>query len=136
MSTDPFAAPGSDPTDRHRAPTAASRERGGCLTAFLGLMLITNPLTAFAYLTGGAATLPGQPGWAAPLLGIGCVLNTIAAVAIWNWKRWGLILFAATAIGALIVNLSIGLSPVVSFGGLAGPAILAALVHSRAGSFE
>ena len=51
-------------------PTVPAK-RGGCLSAFLVLMLIVNPLTAIYYFIAGATiqqNLPNMPGWIIPLL--------------------------------------------------------------------
>lgn len=134
MDNGPFAAPGTD-----ASAIQTERARGGCLTALLVLMLILNPLVAAMYLLAGgmiAETLPGAPGWAIPVLGLGALANTGGAVAIWNWKRWGLALCVGAAAVALVVNVIIGVPPNQLVSGLLGPAILGGLMYSRWEMFD
>ncbi len=111
--------------------TTMERKRGGCLTAFLILMMIANPLTALSYLFAGSTiseSLPDLPAWVIPVLGLLALANFVFAIAIWNWKKWGVYGFAGSTAVALLVNLiSIGI--LGSLFGLIGIAILTFLLR-------
>lgn len=61
------------------------RKRGGCLTAFLILALVVNPLTALSYFVQGqtiSRMLPNMPNWVIPVLGVLALVNFAFVVAI------------------------------------------------------
>lgn len=37
---------------------------------------------------------PMQPKWYLTYLAIACIVNVIAGIVVWKWKKWGLYLFA------------------------------------------
>jgi hypothetical protein len=90
-------------------------------------MLIMNPLVAIYYFLAGssvAQAYPSMPTWMVPVLGILSLANFVFAIGIWNWKRWGMYGFAASAgvlffINALYVNLFTALWGLVGIGLLA-----------------
>lgn len=103
------------------------KQRHGCLTTWLVLMLITNSATALMYLFGAEAIrrgLPNAPPWIFPVLIVFAVFNVICAVALFKWKKWGFWGFCASSAVALVVNLSAGLGPGVAIFGLIGVALL------------
>lgn len=111
--------------------TIAERKRGGCLTAWLVLILIANPLTAIYYLTSGsqvARVFPSMPGWVIPVLVVGAILNTIFGVGLWTWHKWGAYGLYASAAVALAINLTAGLGA-TAFLGAIGAVILYFLVR-------
>ncbi len=117
---------------------AVEKQRGGCLTAWIILAMIANPLVAIFYLFSGSQltkSLPGFPGWAIPVLVVIAIANTVFAVGIWMWKRWGVYGFAASAVITLVVNLVAGLGG-TSFTGLIAIAILWWLVRNMWQQFE
>jgi hypothetical protein len=117
---------------------STERKRGGCLTAFLILMLIANPLTGLYYLLAGSTvreSLPTLPEWAIPTLGVLALANFAFAIGIWQWKKWGVYGFAGTSLVALVVNaISIGI-PAALFG-LVGLGLLAYLVRPHWNQME
>ena len=115
------------------------KKRGGCITAFLILMFIANPLMSIYYLMAGDTVkqaLPSIPDWAIPVLAIFGLINLGLAIAVWNWKKIGIYGFWATAIIILVINLSIGFSPIQSLLGLLGPIIITLLVRPKWADFE
>jgi uncharacterized membrane protein (DUF2068 family) len=107
------------------------QKRGGCLTTFLVLMLIANPLTALYYLVAGDAVrqaLPALPTWGIPVLAALGILNAVFAIGVWHWQRWGAYGFIASGLVAFLFNVSyLGALPAVL--GLIGPVILVLLVR-------
>jgi hypothetical protein len=92
---------------------AEGKQRHGCLTAWLAIMIIANSLTGLAYLLWGAAiksNLPKAPAWAIPTLVTACIANVVFSFALLRWKKWGFFGFVGSSIVTLVVNLTIGLS--------------------------
>ncbi len=136
-SADPYAAPRyEDDRDASRgtAPGAQNIERGGCLTVFLVLMMIANPIIGVLYLASGDTfkrALPGAPDWALPALGILALVNFGCAIGMWMWKKWGVFGSLVVAAIGFVMNLIIGVNPMQAFMGLGGPIILIFLVKER-----
>jgi hypothetical protein len=114
--------------------TSSSRERGGCLTAWIVVVAIANAVTAFQYITGGnqlAQAIPGASGGVFILLAVLALVNVAAAVALWYWKRLGFYAFIGTSIAALVINLALGVPPLLSLVGLVGVGLLWYLLKDR-----
>ncbi len=103
------------------------KQRHGCLTAWLVLMIVANAATALMYLLGSAAireNFPSAPAWAFPVLAVMGIANVVCAIALFQWKKWGFFGFLVTSAIAFVVNLMIGLIIVQAVLGLTGVAIL------------
>lgn len=103
------------------------KQRHGCLTAFLVLMVIANAASALMYLLGSAAirqNFPSAPAWAFPVLAVMGIVNVVCAIALFQWKKWGFFGFLVTSAITFVVNLMVGLNIVQAILGLAGVAIL------------
>jgi len=108
------------------------KQRHGCLTTLLVLMIIGNSATALMYLFGGSVitqNLPGIPSWALVVMCIFAIFNLVCAIALFKWKKWGFWGFIASSIFAFFVNLSIGLGIGQSLLGLVGIAVLFGVLH-------
>jgi hypothetical protein len=107
------------------------RKRGGCLTAFLILMLIANPLAGLLYLLAGSTLahfLPNVPQWAILTFGVLAFANLIFALGIWSWKKWGVYGFVGSSLVAFTIN-ALTLGTISALFGLIGVTILAFLVR-------
>jgi len=103
------------------------KQRHGCLTAWLVLMIVANSAAGLLYLSGNAAikhTLPGAPSWAFPVMGLLGLFNLVCAVALLKWRKWGFWGIVASSIGALLVNMSMGVGIGMSVAGMVGIALL------------
>ena len=108
------------------------KQRHGCLTAFLIVMIIANALVAVVNLAGGSAirqTMPHAPDWFLPLMVAAGIFNVVCAIALFKWKKWGFWGFCASSIVALILNISSGIGIPQSLFGLLGLAILFGVLH-------
>lgn len=104
------------------------KQRHGCVTAWLIMMIILNSITAVIYLFASELITQRLPGAVSQtmviLLGVIGISNVVFAVMLLQWKRmafWG---FAATSVVTLMINVSNGISIGQSLLGLAGVAIL------------
>jgi len=103
------------------------KQRHGCLTAWLILMMAANGLTAIAtplMITQIKQATPGFPTWVAFVIPILALLNVVFAVAIFKWKKWGFYGFAAMAIIAFCLNVYAGIGIGQALLGLVGIAVL------------
>ncbi len=91
-------------------PVVASDEtlkRGGCLTAFLILAMIGNPILALIQWA-MAGNLPSD---VAPFAVIGGVLNVaglVFAIGTWKWKKWGVYGYVSSMGLFVLLNLITG----------------------------
>jgi hypothetical protein len=111
---------------------AEPKQRHGCLTAWLILMIIANSLTALIYLIASGTIksgLPSAPAWTVPTLAVACIANVVFSVALFQWKKWGFWGFVGTSILALVINLTIGLHISRVLLGVLGVVILYAVLQ-------
>ncbi len=104
----------------------SQKQRHGCLTAYLILMLLANSGLMVVY---SMAALSGQgpaniPEWAFPVLAVAGLLNVIFSIALFRWKKWGFWGYVVLSLLVLGINLKIGLGIGPSVTGLTGIAIL------------
>ena len=107
--------------------TEQIKQRHGCLTASLILMIIVNSLTAPIYLLGSKAIrqhLPTIPDWMFTVLVLMSTANLVCAIALFKWKKWGFFGFAGTSIICFVMNLVAGFNMIQALLGLLGPVIL------------
>jgi hypothetical protein len=103
------------------------KQRHGCLTAWLVLVIVVNAVVALLYVVGGgvvASTLPSDRGWLVPVLAVLALANVAFAIALFTWKRWGFYGFVASSLIGLVINIAIGINPAQAVFGLLGVAIL------------
>lgn len=112
-----------------------TKQRHGCVTAWLIFMIIANSLTAIAYLFMGetiSQNLPNpipQPMMIA--LAIIGIANLIFSIMLFQWKKWAFWAFALTSLITLGINLSIGTGIGASLLGLSGAAILYGILQIK-----
>src|SRR5512133_1840059 len=90
------------------------KQRHGCVTAWLILMIVANSLSAGLYLFAREMLTKSLPGEVSTpmiiLLGICAIGNIIFSVMLFQWMKLGFWGFVVTTAAALIINMSIGLS--------------------------
>lgn len=115
--------------------TSNSKQRHGCVTAWLILMIIGNSLTAILYLFAGDLIAQNFPGGISKsmliLLAILGVGNVIFSILLFKWMKIGFWGFLATSIAVVVINLSIGLGILQSLFGLIGIAVLYGLLQMK-----
>ena len=108
------------------------KERHGCVTTYLILMIIANSFAALLYLLASERIAQNLPGDASTitiiLLGLIGVANVIFSVMLLQWKKIGFWGFVVSSILALIINISlkIGMGSLI---GLLGLIILYAVLQ-------
>jgi len=112
------------------------KNRHGCLTAWLILMIVANSLSLLMYLVMAAGegeamreAFPDMPVWAIPALIVLSAFNVACAIALFRWKKWGFWGFCATSAIGLPINLYLGVGVPQSIAGLLGVVLLFAVLH-------
>lgn len=119
-------------------PYYVSKERGGCLSVWLALLIIVNPLLGFYYLGNARAlsSLLHLPSWVLPVLAIFSVINTVCVIGIWLWKKWGVFGFLGASIILFFINLgTLGLGA-GTIGGAIGFGLMWYLLSQRWEMFD
>ena len=105
-----------------------NKERHGCVSSWLILMMVANSLTGLIYLITPesiAKLLPGEiPNYIFIILGLIGIANVVFAWALFKWKLWGFYGFIATSLASFIINILIGIEATQSILGLLGIAFL------------
>jgi hypothetical protein len=94
------------------------KERHGCVTTWLVLLIIANSLVALVYFFMRNVLLPYLPetvtSSAILLLGGLAVLNVVCAVLLFSWKKVGFYGLILTNIAGIIINYQSGIGGVSS----------------------
>lgn len=111
------------------------KQRHGCVTAWLIFMILVNSATAISYLFARDMVAQSLP-WETSrtmiiLLGILGLGNVIFAILLFKWLKLGFWGSLITSIGALIINLNIGLGIAQSLFGLIGIVILYGILQIK-----
>lgn len=105
----------------------STKQRHGCLTAWLILMIIANGFAAIVTPAMAAQLQQANPNfptwivWPIALLG---VLNVVFTIVLFNWKMWGFVGFCVNALIAFGLNLYAGIGVGQAIFGLTGIAVL------------
>jgi hypothetical protein len=96
----------SKPSNVSKKKPVVHKQHGAVLTGALVIMALHGIFAAYLYSTGAPVT--SRP-WIISLMVVHSLANIVAAVAIFYWKKWGLYVYAASTILALVLGLiSIG----------------------------
>lgn len=116
------------------------RQRHGCVTAWLSLMILFNSITALVYFFKTNWIISTVGGNASRqlifLLGIVAIANVAFALLLFRWKRVGFFGFILSSLLALGVNLAIGYSIGQCLAGLIGIILLYAILQIKQGGFK
>jgi hypothetical protein len=116
------------------------KNRGGLITVWLCLMLLSNITVALIYLLliplipTSASTL-GISAWVFYALGALSAVNVIFTILMFRWKRIGFFGICGMAVIAFAINvyMNVGINSLV---GLAGPVILWLIIRPKWKLFE
>ncbi len=103
------------------------KQRHGCLTAWLIVMILANGFTAvITPLTVSSIqqAIPGFPTWIVWPIALLAILNVVFAIALFNWKKWGFFGFLVNSLIAFGLNLYAGIGVPQAVLGLVGIAFL------------
>ena len=126
--SNPYESP--EPTSRvdvRSTPAKPWKQRHGCATAWLVLMMISNLAVAIITPLSGESiqkVTPGFPVWVVWPIAVFGALNVVFAFALFCWKKWGFYGFAVTALIGSGINLYVGIALSQVIGGFAGVLVL------------
>ena len=113
----------------------APKNRHGCVTAWLILMILGNFLSAVSYFFMGdtiASALPSQPSitlmWG---IGLMALVNIVFTIMLFQWKKIGFYGFIGTSALAFILNIMIGIGVLQSIAGLLGVVVLYGILQIK-----
>ncbi len=111
------------------------KQRHGCITAWLILMIIANSCIALIYLFASdqlskqmAGDIPTSMFY---VLAFISAMNVVFAVFLFQWKRWGFYGFILNALAGFAINLKMGMDIGSSLFGLVGIGILYAILQIK-----
>ena len=111
------------------------KERGVLLATFLILVIASGIIQAVLYVAqrrqDADLTMP-------IILALGivhAVLNVIAAIGIWNWKKWGVYLYIGSSVLGVIIGV-IAVGPIAFFSMLLPVILLGYLIAAKWSWFE
>jgi hypothetical protein len=90
-----------------------TKQRHGCLTAWLIMMMIGNASAALLYLLAEPKQLPNSAiqlnSTTTSLLCLVALINLSFAIGLWFWKKWAFRGFILTGILMFFTNLNMGI---------------------------
>jgi hypothetical protein len=90
-------------------PQVKHKEHGAVLTIVIILIAFHGIIAAAAYNSMTTAPDVNRP-WIAGLMVLHSLANIVAAAGIYSWKKWGLYLYAASTVVAIVAGLlSVGM---------------------------
>jgi hypothetical protein len=109
---------------------SAGIERGGWLSAWLIFLLLHSLFSAWLiyYLRRGPSANSSL--WLA-LLALVAIANVVALIAIWNWQRWGLVLYVIATIASIAIGLMLTGTQMIVFQQIIPPVILGYLIKDK-----
>ena len=113
--------------------------RGGCLASLLVVMILASAGSTLLYLFAPRifeASFPGaNPIWRL-VYAIGSALNVVFLVLVWQWQKIGLFALVAVSLFILVVNVVLGLPPMLALAGVTGPLLVGILVLPKWDAFR
>lgn len=120
---------------KHKQDPATPKERGTWLSLWLILIMLHGIFASGLIWYLRSQRSDPSPSWILAILFLLAVADIVAALAAWNWKKWGLWLYAlSTAIG-IVIGLVLTASQLVVFHDIIPLAILGYLVRDKRDQF-
>ena len=111
------------------------KERGWLLTLFLILIIGSGILEAVLYIVQRRQDSVLQAPVLLALAILHAVLNVIAGIGVWYWKKWGVYLYVASSVLGVIIGV-IAVGPIAFFSVLLPVIILGYLIAAKWSWFE
>ena len=115
--------------ERHNTH-AGEKHRGGCLSAFL-IFIIIHSVFASVLIWSLRQDQPRAVPWALPALFVLSLVDIVAAIGAWNWRRWGLVLYGISTAAGIAVGLILTGSQLVVFHEIVPLAVLGYLYKDK-----
>lgn len=121
-------------TKRKPARTAP-KERGTWLSLWLIVILLHGILASGLIWYLRAQRNDPSPSWVLIILFVLAIADIVAALAAWNWRKWGLWLYAISTVVGIVVGLVLTASQLIVFHDIVPLAILGYLVRDKWSDF-
>lgn len=121
-------------TKRKPARTAP-KERGTWLSLWLIVILLHGVLASGLIWYLRAQRNDPSPSWVLIILFVLAIADIVAALAAWNWRKWGLWLYAISTVVGIVVGLVLTASQLIVFHDIVPLAILGYLVRDKWSDF-
>lgn len=114
----------------NKKKASAGNERGCWLSGWLILILLHSLLSAGLIYYLRREPAGNSPLWLAVLAAV-AIANVVAVIAIWNWKRWGLVLYVIATIASIVVGLMLTGTQLIVFQQIIPLVILGYLIKDK-----
>jgi hypothetical protein len=115
---------------------APVKERGTWLSIWLILIVLhgiaASVLIWYLRSQGGDSS----PGWVVATLFLLAIVDIVAAILVWNWKRWGLWLYGISTVVGIVIGLVLTRSQLWVFHDIIPLVILGFLVKDKQSYFD
>jgi membrane-associated HD superfamily phosphohydrolase len=112
------------------------KERGGWLTAWLILILLHGIIASVLIFYLRQQQSESSPAWVLSLLFLLSIADIVAAIAMWYWKKWGLMLYLLSTVAGIAIGLILTRSQLIVFHDIIPLAILGYLVRDKLDWFD
>ena len=115
---------------------APVKERGTWLSIWLILIMLHGILASVLiwYLRNQVGD--SSPAWVVVTLFVMAIVDIVAAMLVWNWKRWGLWLYAISTVVSIVIGLVLTRSQLWVFHDIIPLVILGFLVKDKQSYFD
>ncbi|MGD9147575.1 MAG: hypothetical protein PVI80_18550 [Anaerolineae bacterium] len=121
---------------RSKKKQAPVKERGTWLSIWLIFIMLHGILASVLiwYLRNQGGD--SSPAWILAVLFVMAIVDIVAAILVWNWKRWGLWLYAISTIVGIVIGLVLTRSQLWVFHDIIPLVILGFLVKDKQSYFD
>ena len=115
---------------------APGKERGTWLSIWLIFIMLHGILASVLiwYLRNQGGD--SSPAWVLAVLFVMAIVDVVAAILVWNWKRWGLWLYGISTVVGIVIGLVLTRSQLWVFHDIIPLVILGFLVKDKQSYFD
>jgi hypothetical protein len=121
---------------KQKKASRAQRERGTWLSLWLILIMIQGFIASGLIWYLRAQNNESSPVWMLAILFVLGIVDIVAAIAAWNWKKWGLWLYAVSTVAGIAVGLVLTRTQLIVFPDILPLVILGYLVKDKQQWFD
>jgi hypothetical protein len=115
---------------------APAKERGTWLSIWLILIILHGILASVLIWYLRSQGGDSSPAWVVATLFVMAIVDVLAATLVWNWKRWGLWLYAISTVVGIVIGLVLTRSQLWVFHDIIPLVILGFLVKDKQSYFD
>jgi hypothetical protein len=115
---------------------APAKERGTWLSIWLIFIMLHGILASVLIWYLRSLGGDSSPAWVVATLFVMAIVDVVAAILVWNWKRWGLWLYAISTVVGIVIGLVLTRSQLWVFHDIIPLVILGFLVKDKQSYFD